>query len=598
MIARGLRVPEAIVIGDIVETNQIEGLRAHHTFSDFLSRCRSGAWHRVAIRSSVSKEDGKTTSNAGYFRSYIGNYTESEIVGLIDDVVKQAELTLDQLNINANIAVIVQVAINAKFGGVIFSSNPVNHAKNQIALSYGKGPVEQVVSGKSGQDIILEWPLANGASRRELQLEEPILTELASATKSIEFATSMPVDVEWCIEENTGDLYFLQCRPVASTLGIADFRCQKICTELKINQDKLGISSEKITLRYEAQEKQIHISDAYIISGQVSPSLDVETIRAQCSWNLNVAAVSVVLLRPSHVGGKIIRQFSNTTNAVEVAIAMLSEQQNNNWVPVVILQAIYKPYATGIARRIDNATIVEIGLGHFVPKGLVPVAQYRYDYVDSPIICLAAGTQTQKYLIIGESRSVNEVSKEELDHFSRRCPELVAVIAQSFAALLMDENASLEFGVIEVYGKSIPYLIDRVYENKHTNYSMTSIEKGIISPGSRQGILTFITVDPDARHASADIHLHDIQTTKISDDKNRIYFSEWPDIALLPLLQNSKPENIGFIFRTGTFLCHLALILRERGIPAIRANDLPSSWIDREIIIEAQDNMVAIKLVE
>ena len=43
-----------------------------------------------------------------------------------------------------------------------------------------------------------------------------------------------------------------------------------------------------------------------------------------------------------------------------------------SWLCITIIQEIFDPIFTGIAKKIEDGFLIEIAKGHFLPKGVVP----------------------------------------------------------------------------------------------------------------------------------------------------------------------------------------------------------------------------------
>lgn len=70
-----------------------------------------------------------------------------------------------------------------------------------------------------------------------------------------------------------------------------------------------------------------------------------------------------------------------------------------------------------------------------------------------------------------------------------------------------------------------------------------------------------------------DLHFFDNVEQNRSQEDSLIYFCNRPDISLLKIIEKHDAQKLGFIFKEGSVLCHLAVILREKGIPAIVVKD-------------------------
>lgn len=85
------------------------------------------------------------------------------------------------------------------------------------------------------------------------------------------------------------------------------------------------------------------------------------------------------------------------------------------------------------------------------------------------------------------------------------------------------------------------------------------------------GKITGAVLKPELE-ASFDSHMQDIFTGKSAFElpkKPVVIIAELPTLSLVPLLSGRSGQDIAFVFTAGSFLCHFAILLRERGIPAI-----------------------------
>lgn len=92
------------------------------------------------------------------------------------------------------------------------------------------------------------------------------------------------------------------------------------------------------------------------------------------------------------------------------------------------------------------------------------------------------------------------------------------------------------------------------------------IKKGILSRGKREEIICHVSVDD---YDSLNMHYHDVSKTMKKNNDKIVFFCKRPDIGLLDILNKYDNSNISFVFAEGSILCHLAVILREKNIPAI-----------------------------
>lgn len=215
---------------------------------------------RVAIRSSATAEDLPDASFAGQQDTYL-NITGAEDVILYVQkcwaslwtsratYYRQAQ-NYDHFNVY--LAAVVQKLVAADKAGVAFTSNPITEAGDEIVINASWGLGEAVVSGfVTPDDYIVEkdtWEikqkevfnkkvmvikdpanetgvitvpvsekLGNEYVARQCLSEEDII-RLSKICARIEKHYNMPMDIEWAYDENDGQFYLLQARPI-TTLG-------------------------------------------------------------------------------------------------------------------------------------------------------------------------------------------------------------------------------------------------------------------------------------------------------------------------------------------------------------------------------------------
>ena len=86
---------------------------------------------RLAVRSSAPLEDRPDTSQAGRFKSVLGDFERSDLMQAVKDVQSSGDAQA--------IPVIVQVRVDAKFSGIAFSCDPVSLEREQYVLSFVNG---------------------------------------------------------------------------------------------------------------------------------------------------------------------------------------------------------------------------------------------------------------------------------------------------------------------------------------------------------------------------------------------------------------------------------------------------------------------------
>lgn len=551
--------------------------------------------YSVAIRSSGSSEDNNNESLAGHFETIIGEMAYKEIVSNIKKVIQSANVYFSS---SYEIGVVIQKKINASFSGIIFSSNPINTSKRELLITAINGSGQKLVAGQEvGEDILVKY-IGNEFIIKNYQIEihKKLLYKISSIAKEIEDILTFPVDIEWCIEEKTNELFLLQCRPITGInfkrIGILPI---DIYHEILI-PDKV-INNDKVQIRLQAQKNNILVSNAYLV---IQSDLQNEIQKVDIN-QIKPAEItdsySVVLIHPKTISGKIVREFASIEkkrqgenyracqryeirkyldySSLNKAINLVqSSCDEDYWTCISIIQEIFIPEYTGIIKRIKNGYLIEIAKGHFVAKGIVKTSQYLIDF-DFNLIRKKEIIQSYHYTILN-----GEIKKEKGNlKVSLNIDELRNIIIKLSALFNENHNLTIEFGLIERSNQLIPYLIDLIDDTSEIQLDTEMIMEGVLSQGKIEGNLIPIDLEEGK---SFHLHYHDsIEETKKYNGRY-IFLCQTPDIGLLKILNNYDNKNIGFIFKDGSILSHFAIILRERKIPAVVLKDelsIPKNFI-------------------
>jgi hypothetical protein len=560
--------------------------------------------YNLAIRSSCTIEDGFVDSKAGHFDTFIGEMVFEDVIQNIQNVILGLER---EKNSSAKMGVIVQQKVEPDYSGVLFSSDPFTYSKKTMLVSYTEGIGLGLVSGEvSGEDIVV---LLKDNQFIIPEINDPInkdlLLSLIETSKTLETKLNYPVDIEWAIAGN--ELYFLQCRPLASIT--------KIPNSLHlVNEENLStlpsalVSHDKVKMRLNAQKRGIMVTDAYVSIQnncftenklQSDPLIPQERTE-YCN------GYSAVIIYPSHISDRIVRSFigekvkicKDVTRCCRYGVRTFPKHENlvnclleysnlvahEYWIGVTIIQEIIDPKYTGAIRRVPDGFLVEIIRGHFFSKGVVPSSQY-YANPKGHILSKEEAHQRSWYSIIEGHVLYCICNNDEDGLVSLSEKELVQVI-DCFRPLLDSDKCIVEFGVFQADAHSImPYLIDFFDDDSSANdMSATDVSEGIMSRGKVKGRIVHIyRQDEDSLHT----HFHSMLTEGQKSDESIVFFCETPAIALLSLLEEFETKNIGFVFQKGSFLSHFAAVLREKGIPAIKVDTLSVEFKEGYCTIDA-----------
>jgi pyruvate,water dikinase len=203
----------------------------------------------VAVRSSATCEDQPDASFAGEHDTYlwirgadaVADHVLRCWASLFTDRGIAYRLERGYGQHGAAMSVGVQQMVRPRAAGVAFTLNPLDGDRSQIAIDASWGFGEAVVSGevtpdnflvdkvmgtvsrRTISDKALEYRLTEGDTVKAVEIDNerrliPCLTDdeiaaVARLARRAEKHYRCPQDVEWAIDETTGDVLLLQSRP-------------------------------------------------------------------------------------------------------------------------------------------------------------------------------------------------------------------------------------------------------------------------------------------------------------------------------------------------------------------------------------------------
>ncbi len=565
LIALGLPVPATFVL-----PNRTEGTERRR-LADWLAglpRDRQG-WS-LAIRSSSPVEDGFLESKAGHFLSLTGRFDET---GVGDSIARVQSSGTD-------IAVIVQPLVDPAFAGVYFSCDPLSFARRRPLIAWTTGLSDRLLTGlETGEHVWLDgrgrvvdgnWPSAAVA-----------LEQLHDAGRQLESDFAAPVDIEWAIDLD-GQLWFLQARPIvlpeSSRIRLADVESiEKLPAPVRRHH--------KIRLRRQAALLGIPMAPA-LVEIWSRPGADLADDSKEILGK--AAAVSVVLLHPEHIDCAVVREFAalrppkanawtercrryavrrypNVGGVGEAKKAVLDIGLGQSWLAAAIAQAVWDARATGIIRRTPDNYFIDVALGHFVPKGVVPTSTIILSR-DKAVLSKQWREQGVVYHFIDGHVVTETPPRQQLqlsDHDLVRIAETLDPLFDVY------QDAALEFGLLGEGDEALIYLID-VAEGDEASIQLDGdmIRTGVLSAGSCCGRIVRIE---NSSASALDNHLHDRRVQMATGSDRVVIVAEQASTDLLGYA--CAPGVAGFVFRHASVLSHLPVVLREKGLPAIALDD-------------------------
>lgn len=219
----GYPVPDGFVIlpsafiGNELSSDGWQQVQTH------LGRSRNGSpVTSFAVRSSALSEDSAQASFAGEFETVLDVHSDEMIREAIYTVRRsrlservQAYSQAKGMDLEHEVAVVVQRLVRAEISGILFTADPVTGSNACMSGNYIYGLGDELVSGEVEPfTFILNRPKGSYEGPTELQRYAKKLFKMGSR---LEKEMECPQDIEWCVAD--GRLYLLQSRPITTLMA-------------------------------------------------------------------------------------------------------------------------------------------------------------------------------------------------------------------------------------------------------------------------------------------------------------------------------------------------------------------------------------------
>ena len=220
----GLSVPRCLVVLDADTRNLPEGI------AESWERSGDGP---AAVRSSGSDEDGEGASAAGQFETFL-DVQPADLDGAVKNCLESAlseRVAAYEQELSGNeciaMSVVIQEMVRPVRAGVLFSADPQTGDRSVMVVEAVAGLGERLVSGhaEAARYVI---DAASGEIRKEsgdiavAALEPKILEELRTGAIRAAADWGTPLDMEWAVDERSGNLRWLQARPITTLADSLD----------------------------------------------------------------------------------------------------------------------------------------------------------------------------------------------------------------------------------------------------------------------------------------------------------------------------------------------------------------------------------------
>jgi hypothetical protein len=574
---------DALAVAGATNSSRICSLLWQVDLGDLLSLPQSGALGEpLAVRSSSTLEDRSDGSSAGLMVSLLG-VAPRECPAAVRTVwlsgfsplllTQRGRVPVDHLS------VLIQPEVRAETAGVCFSRAPGH--EDAMVLECTTGTAQHLLDGTTrGHRYVLDH---DSGAVRQAPPDGPMrardLTTLHQQVMAVEDLYGHPVDVEFAVEQSTGRLYIVQVRPV--TAALAPRTAPSVGEGLHIiSPDRIdeatphasGFISRILArradkhqyVRQAAQQERIPVTGEWLLTGARSTPQGIRELADTIREKTSTSCVTVALPRLP----------ATLLFAIDLE-PLLSEHMEQG--DTVYASAVHVGTTSGYAAlRADGSLLVEYVAGGIggLKFGAGPFSVLVAG-VDGDIITNECRPTSNWWDLRGaplEFRPVAEPrTPQPLDTAAvAELRQITSAMSDRFGEVRI-EWMRLADGSVLLWDLSIEHSTLGVDENGGP---------GALSPGRAAGEAVVMTdlepleslldqrnVIPEPayleRHSSGEAD--QLRARLLGGRARPIVVAPQPRMALSLLLGHVA----GFVFDEAPLLCHLSIILREAGVPAV-----------------------------
>ncbi|WP_186102579.1 PEP/pyruvate-binding domain-containing protein [Burkholderia gladioli] len=509
---------------------------------------------KLAVRSSASVEDGERHSFAGIFSTRLEVQGLQALKAAILDVwrsgVSRAAIVervrAGHAGMRIGMTVILQQMVNARVAGVAFSVDPLNGQPDvciELVESLGEAMVSGIEKGRPARlaaDGQLDAP--------GLDAHRPLLLEIAALARKAAESIGAPADIEWAADDR--QLWLLQARPI-TTVGSAsgdDAPCFESVPLYASDDDALAAYRPLPSFAQYFRSKRKPLADFAARHGV--PAGNAMLVRANRAGFAAETVRRDALLARFHTP-EIVLDFSDGVRQQilprEALPGRLNELLGERADRFVVREFVAGD--TGlITQACEDGTVV----CEWSADGLLAINRG----IAGTVCTTLSGAPSPE---VPDAERLFQITREAVDTFGPIQLEWVRVGARLH---LIDFSPLAALATLD--GADACRIISPGFADGPAVVIGADSHLEDISVSATVSINAIPSADalgPALSRIEARLREHGGQA---------IVVSPRPYAALAALIPHAR----GFVFEQASMLCHLSILLREHGVPAVESSEL------------------------
>lgn len=528
-----------------------------------------------AVRSSAAHEDGHKSSFAGIYKTSlfvsgletIYNTIEEAIVEYYNYSALIARIRAEIFTEKTELNIVIQQMVDSKISGVAFSTSPISNGKPLIEWVEGIG--ELLVSGEETANVYYEG------------CDEPAYVELMNEIEKnvirIREILGYEVDVEWCYDNDK--LYIVQSRPITDSFTLNQqqgdvFEMDLLYFDTRLEYEHKLLKCEKVYQNYTskrspkyviARKNDIHTGKGYVLHFNFSGlKKNIDAINKICEgqyfekFDIDVDDT----IRQNIISKETLVQYLETIFG--------------GYDPNMLHTLIIREFISGQTGAIS----------HLLDDGRVYI-----EYSSEGLLAINRGlANTDSIVVDNENVNNNALSQKCIDDIVR------------FTRKLNNHSYMIEWVICD----NKAFFIDYSEEINGGIEDVTVNQNRVITPGNVCGSVYCIE-DSEVMNklsTSPGVSVNEMNDRLLQNVDLKSIIDTIKSFPSKPILFAEKPYAIlsflfdyveGFVFKSGSLLCHLSILLREHKKVALISPDYDKYIHNTKEVIIANGEVLSVE---